>query len=147
VYPAGTAATADLKDKIPAQHWTDGDHETIDGADAGDLAAFREKVDRALGERDQQITSLTDEVATLKAENDDLRAQLAAATGGTADDNGGKGEPTEKVDYNALDVDALKAEIDKRNEGRDSDAKISKRGGVETLVAALEADDAAQAEA
>lgn len=43
--------------------------------------------------------------------------------------------------YEGLDVDALKAEIDKRNEDREQDARISKRGNAETLVAALVADD------
>lgn len=43
-------------------------------------------------------------------------------------------------------VEDLKAEIDKRNEGRDDDKKLSKSGKKAELLAALAADDAAQSE-
>lgn len=43
-------------------------------------------------------------------------------------------------------VDELKAEIDRRNEGREEDAKLSKDGKKADLVATLAADDAAQAQ-
>ena len=43
--------------------------------------------------------------------------------------------------YDALTVDDLKAEIDKRNEGRGEDARLSKTGNKADLIQALEADD------
>lgn len=43
-------------------------------------------------------------------------------------------------------VDELKAEIDRRNEDREDDAKLSKDGKKADLVATLAADDAAQAQ-
>jgi hypothetical protein len=48
--------------------------------------------------------------------------------------------------YDALTVADLKAEIEKRNEGRDDDTKVSADGKKVDLVAALVADDAKQAE-
>lgn len=65
-----------------------------------------------------------------------LKARVAELEAGPAD--------VEKGAYDGLDVDALKAEIDKRNDGREQDQRIDKRGGVEKLVAALEVDDKAQ---
>lgn len=47
----------------------------------------------------------------------------------------------ENEGYVALTVDALKAEIDKRNESRADDARLTKTGSKADLVAALEADD------
>jgi hypothetical protein len=45
--------------------------------------------------------------------------------------------------YGALDAAGLKAEIEKRNEGREDDAKLTDKGSKAILVAVLEADDAA----
>lgn len=49
----------------------------------------------------------------------------------------------EQLGYEAQTVDELKAEIDRRNEGRGEDAidRIPKTGNKADLVAALEADD------
>lgn len=44
--------------------------------------------------------------------------------------------------YASLKVADLKAEIEKRNDGREDDAKLSTEGNKGDLVAALEADDA-----
>ena len=54
----------------------------------------------------------------------------------------GSDEP-KPTGYAALDADALKAEIEKRNEGRDDEAKVSDKGTKPTLIKALETDDAA----
>lgn len=48
--------------------------------------------------------------------------------------------------YNALKVADLKAEIERRNEGREGDAVLSTEGKKAELVAVLEADDAAHAD-
>lgn len=65
-----------------------------------------------------------------------------------ADGKGSAGDDADPPEgYAALDAKGLKAEIDKRNDGRDADAKISKAGGKDTLIAALEADDKAAAAA
>lgn len=45
--------------------------------------------------------------------------------------------------YAGLKVADLKAEIESRNEGRDDDAKIPAEGSKAKLIAAIEADDAA----
>ncbi|GAA5143310.1 hypothetical protein GCM10023340_08460 [Nocardioides marinquilinus] len=57
-------------------------------------------------------------------------------------DKGGGGDPSP---YAGLKVDELRAEIDKRNDGREDDALIPTDGNKPDLVAALEADDKAQA--
>ncbi len=57
-------------------------------------------------------------------------------------DSGSKGSDDDKG-YGGLKVDELKAEIEKRNEDRDDDAKLSAEGKKADLVAVLEADDAA----
>lgn len=43
--------------------------------------------------------------------------------------------------YDDMTIEALKAEIDSRNEGRDADAELSKTGNKAELVAVLESDD------
>lgn len=50
--------------------------------------------------------------------------------------------------YDVLTIPALKAEIDKRNEGREADAEIEVEGAGNKpdLIAALVADDAAQSD-
>lgn len=47
--------------------------------------------------------------------------------------------------YAGLKVDELKAEIERRNESREDDAKISAEGKKADLIAALESDDAVSA--
>ena len=54
--------------------------------------------------------------------------------GGDASDAGSKG-------YDGLKVDELKAEIERRNEGRDDADLLSSDGKKADLIAALEADD------
>lgn len=49
--------------------------------------------------------------------------------------------------YAGLKAAELKAEIAKRNDGREDAAKIPAKGAIPVLVAALEADDAAKADA
>lgn len=53
------------------------------------------------------------------------------------------------VDYDAMKVDQLKELIDQRNEGRDEDdlIEVEGKGNKPDLIAALQADDAAQADA
>jgi hypothetical protein len=53
------------------------------------------------------------------------------------DEAGGDGE-----DYSDLDYNALKAEIDRRNEGREDEDKLSKSGSADDLRDRLVADDA-----
>ncbi|MET7867977.1 SAP domain-containing protein [Micromonospora taraxaci] len=48
--------------------------------------------------------------------------------------------------YDAMTVPKLKAEIDRRNEGRDEADRVSSEGKKADLVAALEADDTALTE-
>lgn len=86
-----------------------------------------EKAAKALAEANATI-------ATLEARVADLEAELTSVSGADSDTLG---------PYDGLDVEALKAEIDKRNEGRDSD-KLDKRGGKDALVARLVADDESQ---
>lgn len=52
----------------------------------------------------------------------------------------------ESQGYASQTAAELKAEIDRRNEGREEDALISKTGKKADLIAALEADDAAAAQ-
>lgn len=51
-------------------------------------------------------------------------------------------DPVSDGDYAAADADALKTEIDRRNDGREADKKVSKSGGKDKLIEALKADDA-----
>lgn len=69
----------------------------------------------------------------------------------TTEENAGRlagFEPADKVSsdspYAGLKVDELKAEIAKRNEGRDEADLLSLEGKKPDLVAVLDADDAAQ---
>lgn len=59
------------------------------------------------------------------------------------------GDDAEPTAYRGQKLADLKAEIVRRNEGRDEDAKINPEGraSIESYAAALEADDKAQAEA
>lgn len=52
------------------------------------------------------------------------------------DDDGGD-------EYDELDIAGLRAEADKRNEGRDEDSRISKGGSADDIRARLREDDAA----
>lgn len=54
-------------------------------------------------------------------------------------------DPAPASDYSAQKVDDLKAEIARRNEGRDEGDQLPATGNKSDLVAALEADDAASA--
>lgn len=138
VYPAGTEATDELRETIADKFWDDVDPEpAIDG---GDLAEVRQLAAAQIAEHEKTIEDLNAQIDALKADNDDLRSQVAALSGNGADESD---EPSATVDYDALDVEALKAEIDRRNEGRDDEAKVSKRGGKDTLAAALRSDDEA----
>lgn len=129
VYEAGTdeadiegagTVSADVWDGEPDSHAPQG---TV-GVSVAEVAALRERYDAELAERDATIDALKAEIELLKA----APAEPAR---------------TPVVDYSGLDTDALKAEIDRRNEGRDDADRIGKRGGVETLAAALVADDKA----
>lgn len=55
----------------------------------------------------------------------------------------GSSGATKDTGYDDLKVDELKAEIDSRNDGRDEGDLISTDGKKADLIAALEADDAA----
>lgn len=141
VYPAGTEATDALREAIPAKFWDD-DADPAATTDGGDLAEVRQLAAAQIAEHEKTIGELEGQIEALKAENDDLRSQVAAFpdSGNGADENH---EPAATVDYDALDVEALKAEIDRRNEGRDDEAKLSKRGGKDTLADTLRSDDEA----
>ncbi|MFE6645666.1 hypothetical protein ACFVJS_03825 [Nocardioides sp. NPDC057772] len=139
VYHAGTEATAALRKAIPAKFWDDIDPAPT-GDDGGDLAEVRQMAAAQFAAYEETIEGLNAQIDALKADNDDLRSQVAALSSNGADESD---ERSATVDYDALDVDALKAEIDRRNEGRDDEAKVSKRGGKDTLVAALRSDDEA----
>lgn len=58
---------------------------------------------------------------------------------GSGSDEDGDGESSEE--YAGMTVAVLRAEIDRRNDGRDEDQKISRAGNKPDLVAALTADD------
>lgn len=131
VYAAGTDEhdiQPALREQIVADVWGDGAPGS-GGDHAGDL----------------DVAELENQFAQRLSEKDVKIAELVAEIEGLKDDQSGRSsEPAESpksVDYSAFDIDALKAEIDKRNEGRDSDTKLSKRGSVETLAEALVADD------
>ncbi|MCW2758065.1 MAG: hypothetical protein JWO46_1811 [Nocardioidaceae bacterium] len=63
-----------------------------------------------------------------------------------SDDLVAEAQSDEKSGYAAQKVDELKAEIEKRNEVREDDALITPQGTTKAdLIAALEADDQAQA--
>ena len=74
---------------------------------------------------------------------EELRARVAELEGDAAGDGDATGGD-EKGAYDDLTVVALKEEIDKRNEGRADEAKLSKSGDKAALVAVLVADDKAQ---
>ncbi len=161
VYPAGTEATDELRKKIPnPAHWGADEGPWVSGdadEDSGD------DIDRLLADSHPNTLLLRDVVESLVARHlEDVEVPVAdliaeaqeawgllpstpadqeldtsVATGGDADS-----APVIPVDYDALDIDALKGEIDRRNEGRDDDAKLSKRGSRDTLAAALRDDDA-----
>jgi hypothetical protein len=54
------------------------------------------------------------------------------------------GDATETEGYEAMTVPKLKAEIERRNEGREGDALLSVEGRKPDLIAVLQADDAAR---
>ncbi|GEB16669.1 hypothetical protein GUY44_07425 [Pimelobacter simplex] len=136
IYEAGTDE-ADIKgaDTIAADVWgsevASTEPETGEFAVA-EVAALRQQYDAQLAERDDRIVDLEVEIKALTAEIEQLKAEAPDPA------------PAAPADYSSLDLDALKAEIDGRNEGRPDGDRISKRGSVETLVAALIADDEAQ---
>lgn len=55
----------------------------------------------------------------------------------------GDGSESESAGYGSMKVTDLRAEIGKRNEGREEADQVSAEGNKAALVAALEADDAA----
>ncbi len=150
VYPAGTEATDDLLAKIPNPRlWGEGSDETSVSVNLADFPEVAEAIEQAaerideltaaLEAKDEEIAALTAQLAAVSTANSDGDATDVGPTPAAPVAPGT--EQVEQVDYSALDLDALKAEIDKRNEGRDGDARLSKRGSQETLVAALVADD------
>ncbi len=66
--------------------------------------------------------------------------------GGNAPSTSNKADDSDPG-YSKSKVDDLKAEIEKRNEGREDEAKLSTDGVKADLVKVLETDDKAQAEA
>jgi hypothetical protein len=142
LYPAGTSATDELLVKIPNPRlW--GEDEPAEKAVSVTVDVDVAKFQAALAAAEERIDELT---AALAARDEEIEALNAQASPGEVTDGteaSGEQPAVETVDYSALDIDALKAEIDKRNEDREGDARISKRGSQETLVAALVADDAA----
>ncbi|TQK73368.1 hypothetical protein [Nocardioides sp. SLBN-35] len=143
VYPAGTEATEELLAKIRNPRlW--GEDEPADKAVSVDVDVDVAGFQAALAAAQERVDELE---AALAARDEEIAALTAQAT--PADTGDANGDPdtapapvATTVDYSTLDVEALKAEIDKRNEGRDDGARISKRGSQETLAAALTADDA-----
>lgn len=80
-----------------------------------------------------------DERAYLLTHGEDVRVAAHDAAYGVLDD-----EDTEDVlPYEQWSAGELRAEIDERNEGRET--KISKAGGIAEMSARLREDDAAQA--
>jgi len=74
----------------------------------------------------------------------DEKAERLLSQGFKAPGAAAESEKSGKAEgYNALKVADLRAEIEKRNEGREEDAALSTEGKKVDLVAALEADDAA----
>lgn len=138
LYPAGTPATADLVDLIAERHWAgDGiSEDEVDAKRAADIADLTEVFKAEVAKKDQVI-------ADLAAQRDTLLGRLGELENAAQPTQTPETPPPAPVDYSYLDLDALKAEIDKRNQGRDDSTRISKRGSVETLAAALTADDQA----
>jgi len=130
-YEAGTDEDQILDaDSITADVW---EGESSQGVSVAEVDAEEfEKAAKALKDANATIGELRAKVA-------ELEAQVASSPAPEGD-----GSDDQKGAYDDLDVDALKAEIDKRNEDRDDESKISKRGGKDTLAAALVADDEAQ---
>ncbi|UUW88396.1 hypothetical protein [Pimelobacter simplex] len=144
VYEAGTDES-DIAgaDKVSADVWAgEGDPAGAAESEQGDVvpvaevAALRGQYDAQLADRDTRIADLEEQIENLTAEIEQLK-ETSPPADPTAD-------PAAPVDYSSLDLDALKAEIDRRNEGRADADRIGKRGSQETLAAALTADDAAK---
>lgn len=155
VYPAGTAETDELREKItnPA-FWgetaraDDADETrtatvTVSVTDSQEFRDYVAQVGAHVAELESRNEELEQQVADLNAELEAVRS--AAASSGDGDDSAPDGADGSTVapeaSYGDLDLDGLKAEIDRRNEKRDEGSKLSKRGGKDTLVAALVADD------
>lgn len=139
VFPEGTDEAdiaADIAAGISPALWEG------DGASVAVTVTDSSGVQQALAAATQTIDELRARVVELEAELAAERSRTPQPDGG--DEDGDGGEPAGGA-YDGLDVEALKAVIEERNEGREQDDRISKRGGVETLVAALVADDQAQA--
>lgn len=83
--------------------------------------------------------------------SNDVRWHAAKAAGDLAEDGRlrGDSEGVESTGYADMDAKALKAEVASRNEGRDEESQLSIKGLTKKseLVALLEADDEAQAQA
>lgn len=161
LYPAGTEATDKLRAKIPnPAHWDDLE-ESENGdpllSDHPNTALLREVVaflaERHLQDVETPISDLVIEaqhefgladVLDQGSSDEPAQAQVEPIDPPIEEplgDQDPSAEAPEPVDYSTLDIEALKAEIDKRNDSRPDEAKLSKRGGKDTLVAALLADD------
>jgi hypothetical protein len=87
------------------------------------------------------VNSKTNVVVSVADDKDSRFASplWRAHDGGSESGSAGEG-------YDALTVPKLKAEIERRNDGRDPAALLSVEGKKADLVAALQADDAARTE-
>jgi len=75
---------------------------------------------------------------------EELEARLArmkAEQGSESDDDEEDEEDEEELDYASMSNDDLRAEIARRNEGRDEADQLSLEGRKADLIATLEADD------
>ncbi|WP_181312470.1 hypothetical protein [Nocardioides campestrisoli] len=142
VYPAGTEATDELVRKVTNPALWDG----LEGGEQGGSVQASvnvmdsPEVQQFAAQASARLEELQTRAAELAEENEALRQEVESLKSGAADGDGDGDEGA----YAGLDIDQLKAEIDSRNEGRKDEAKLSKRGGKDTLIGFLVADDAAQ---
>jgi hypothetical protein len=91
-----------------------------------------------------QRALLTSEAAAERREQ--LLAELALLDTVEGVSDAPDGEDGEVQPYDQWELPELKAEIDRRNEGRAGDSKIAKTGNVQVLADRLYADDEASAQ-
>ena len=168
VYPAGTREE-DIDGTITAEGVWDGTADDVDPSPSDESSERVKALETQLRELSAERDGLADQVEALTAERDDLAVEVGPlrterdTLRGERDAVSGERDELRNVvasltaerdrlaaastpgggtdRYANLDLDQLKAEIDRRNEGRADEAKILKRGGKDTLIGFLVADD------
>lgn len=113
--------------------------------DVSDPSKLTEDDIRYLQERDRLPSGVEpiDTSTDVRAGSASLPDEPVTGDVGTSAPDGGQAipDPGDVRDYDSMSTAQLKAEIDVRNEGRDSDSRISKAGGHDALAARLREDD------